>query len=101
MNLELDLTWRLPLRRRWDYVRRRKPTAFPLPWWVLMLLGGPVPVIVALVIVRVALELLVVSGQWSVVSGQPWPLELQVAGVVAAGLAVWGLCVWGERMLRR
>lgn len=57
MNLELDLTWRLPLARRWAYVRpRRVCRQGPVvPWWGLMLLAGPVPVAVALVLALVIL----------------------------------------------
>jgi hypothetical protein len=51
MNLELDLTWRLPLGRRWAYVARRRETrdgGITVPWWVVMLLVGPVTAALAL-----------------------------------------------------
>lgn len=63
MNTSDDLTWRLPLLRRWGYVQPRRckrPKRF-VPWWVVLLLAGPVPVLVALVIVRVLLEM---RGGW-------------------------------------
>lgn len=47
MNKEDDLTWRLPLVNRWNYVRPRRLGPV-LEWWELMLLGGPVPVVIAL-----------------------------------------------------
>lgn len=59
---DYDLTWRLPLGR-WKYVqpRRCRRVRQPLPWWALWLLGGPVPVAVALLIMWVMIHL---RGGW-------------------------------------